>query len=95
MFSALAPVARALTAEEGIRLPFSGDHHLSMETGHTIGSDHRVFAEIELSDEARARVLGSVDAAFSAFAEFMDELSRYAQSLQDKRHSGTMRLAAG
>jgi hypothetical protein len=94
-FSSLAPVARALAVDEGIRLPFCGDHHLTMETGHTIGSDHRLLAEIELDDAARARILGLVDQAFVAFSEFIEELSRHARALQDVRQSGTLRLATG
>jgi hypothetical protein len=95
MFNALAPVARTLAADEGIRLPFCGDHHLAMETGHTIGSDHRLLAEIELDDETRARLVGLVDQAFVAFSAFIEELSRHARGLQDTRQSGTLRLAAG
>lgn len=95
MFSALAPIARTLAADEGIRLPFCGDHHLTMETGHSIGSDHRLLADIELDDDARTRILGLVDQAFVAFSEFIEELSRHAQGLLDIRQSGTLRLATG
>lgn len=74
MFSTLERVSRRMAAEEGRELKFCGTVHLERETGHAIGSDHRLLAEIALDDEKREHILRLVDQAYDAFDAFIDEL---------------------
>lgn len=75
-FSALARLGQQYRLQEGRTLHFCGDVHLSRETGHTMGSEHTLLADIELEPAARLDLLQRVDSAFDAFDAFADELAR-------------------
>lgn len=78
MFSALAPIGRSIRASEGLALTFCSDIHLAHETGHVMNIDHALLAGLKLSEAERSRALELVEAAFDAFDEFAEELSRHA-----------------
>jgi hypothetical protein len=74
MFQHLADIETELEKREGLRLRFCGSHHLDRETGHAMGSDHRVFARIALSEEETAQHVAVVEQAADHFDAFIDTL---------------------
>jgi hypothetical protein len=71
---------RAYERETGARLPYCGEFHFSLESGHAMNSDHAELARIELSDAQRADAMRRCDQVFSWFTAWTDELLRYAQT---------------
>jgi hypothetical protein len=80
LFALTANLAREIEARRGISLRYCGDFHFQLESGHAVGADHRVFAEIELDDATRERGLALVRRVFALFEDWTTELLRYAQA---------------
>lgn len=80
LFDLTAQLANQISAETGVELRYLGDHHFGKETGHAMGSDHKVLVSIELTEAQRAEMLQQVEQIFVWFAEWTDELLAYAKA---------------
>lgn len=80
LFALTAELANQITALTGLEFRYLGDHHLGKETGHAMGSDHKILVGIALSDEQRTEILGMVDQVFAWFEKWTEELLEYAKN---------------
>lgn len=80
LFGLTAELANQITERTGVEFRYLGNFHLGKETGHAMGSDHRILVGIHLSDEEREHILGLVAQVFSWFEKWTDELLAYAKS---------------
>lgn len=80
LFSSILPLAEQLEQELGEQLRYCGSFHFNLESGHAVGADHKVLANISLSEHERARALAMVDEVYSAFEAWTHELLRYAHA---------------
>jgi hypothetical protein len=61
-----------------VELRYLGHFHFALEAGHTGAGDHESLAQIELDAQARRRILESVDEVFTLFADWAEEVLRFA-----------------
>lgn len=80
LFDLTAKLANQITAITGVEFRYLGDHHLGKETGHAMGSDHKILVNIVLDEKERQEMLALVEKVFSSFAEWTEELLRYAKA---------------
>jgi hypothetical protein len=79
LFSTMLNLAKAIETRRGIELRYCGEFHFSLESGHSVGSDHARIAEIPLDPAVRLRCLSLVDEVFALFESWTHELLTYAQ----------------
>ncbi|ESA38717.1 hypothetical protein N836_30840 [Leptolyngbya sp. Heron Island J] len=88
-FSALTRVAKELqvVTEEDYR--YYGKHHLSVETGHAIGTAdiENILDSISLTNEEIEKAFILVDKIFSGFSELLNEYHTYAKTHAPARSS--------
>ncbi|MBD1903623.1 hypothetical protein NDI44_27520 [Trichocoleus sp. DQ-A3] len=82
LFSTMLNLAKTIETRRGIELRYCGEFHFSLESGHSVGSDHSEIAKILLDESTQARCLSLVDEVFALFESWTHELLDYA-----KRHS--------
>jgi len=82
LFTLTAKLAREFEAQTGVELRYCGDFHLQLESGHVMAEEHRALAAIELTAEARAHAMEAVELVFRWFADWSDELLRFARADQ-------------
>jgi hypothetical protein len=80
LFSTMLPLAEAVEREIGRELRYCGTHHFGLESGHTVGADHRALAEAQVDEAQQARYLAMVDTVFEVFEAWTHELLRYAKA---------------
>jgi hypothetical protein len=80
LFSTMLPLAEAIEKEIGQELRYCGAHHFGLESGHTVGADHRILAETLITDEDVPRYRAMVDLVYEVFEEWTHELLRYAKA---------------
>jgi hypothetical protein len=59
-------------------LRYLGHFHFNLEAEHTGAGDHESLAQIELDEETERRTLELVDEVFGLFADWAEEVLRYA-----------------
>lgn len=79
LFALTSKLADRIERDTGVRLPYCGEFHFNLESGHAMNNDHAELARIELSDAQRADAMHRCDQVFSWFTAWADELLRYAQ----------------
>lgn len=84
LFALTARLADQIERETGVRLPYCGEFHFNLESGHAMNSDHAELSQIELSSEERADAMRRCDQVFSWFTAWAEELLRYSQ--RQRRH---------
>jgi hypothetical protein len=72
-------LAKAIETRRGIELRYCGEFHFSLESGHSVGSDHVEMAKIRLDESTQARCLSLVDEVFVLFESWTHELLDYAK----------------
>jgi hypothetical protein len=80
LFSTMLDLAQAIEKRRGIELRYCGAFHFGLESGHSVGSDHKAISEICLDNETMERCLSFVDEVFSLFEDWTHELLRYAKT---------------
>ena len=80
LFQAFIRIARILGERIGNVLHYSGSHHVHLESEPGVGSDHRGRAAMEVDQAAYDRCLCFVDEVFEVFAQWAQELLRFAAS---------------
>lgn len=83
LFREVLAIARVLEGRIGSELRYCGSHHFNLESGHAMGSDHRDLAGIEIDHATYERCLCSVKEVFDVFAQWTEELLRFAKSHTD------------
>jgi hypothetical protein len=78
LFGTMLPLAVSIEQQTGEQLRYCGPFHFNLESGHTVGADHRTLAAVSLSPSERAHCQSMVDEVFSAFEAWTHELLRYA-----------------
>jgi hypothetical protein len=78
LFSSMLPAAEELEQRLGAQLRYCGHFHFDLESGHTVGADHKALVAIDLDPEARERALALVESVFALFEAWSHELLRYA-----------------
>jgi hypothetical protein len=78
LFSNILPLAEQIERELGQPLRYCGSFHFNLESGHAVGADHKVLANLQLSAQDRARGIAMVDEVYAAFEDWTHELLRYA-----------------
>ncbi|UYZ83199.1 hypothetical protein MTZ49_11395 [Entomomonas sp. E2T0] len=74
MFKVLAPLANDVKLKYNKELVFCGNTHLSHETGHTIGSEQRLFDNIAFNTNELELIKQKIDIVFEAFTQFINLL---------------------
>jgi hypothetical protein len=71
-------LAEQVRERTGVELRYLGHFHFNLEAEHTGAGDHESLARIELDDETRRRTLEIVDEVFGLFADWAEEVLRFA-----------------
>ena len=79
-FPLTVQLAGQVQARTGIELRYLGHFHMSLEAEHTGAGDHESLARIELDDETRRRAVEMVEEIFGLFADWAEEVLRFAMS---------------
>jgi len=79
LFSTMLNLAKAIETRRGVELRYCGEFHFSLESGHSVGSDHVEIAGIPLDETTQARCLSLVDEVFRLFESWTHELLDYAK----------------
>jgi hypothetical protein len=79
LFSTMLNLAKAIESRRGIQLRYCGEFHFSLESGHSVGSEHAEIAKIPLDETTQSRCLALVDEVFALFEAWTNELLHYAQ----------------
>ena len=97
LFSAILPLAKEVEQQLGQELRYCGSFHFDLESGHAVGADHKLLANIELSDALLVRHVAMADEVFSAFEGWTHELLRYAKAhpVHQAGKSATWRIGGG
>lgn len=77
-FPLTVQLAERIRERTGIELRYLGHFHSNLEAAHTGAGDHESLAQIELDEETERRALASVDEVFGLFADWAEEVLRYA-----------------
>lgn len=80
LFSLTTELAESIRRETGVHLRYCGAFHFDRETGHTMSGDHALLAQIKLTAVQRQDAFHRVDAVFHLFAQWTQELLRFAQA---------------
>ncbi|HEX8072562.1 MAG TPA: hypothetical protein VF546_21620 [Pyrinomonadaceae bacterium] len=73
-------LADQLQARTGVELRYLGHFHFNLEAEHAGAGDHDALARIELDEETRQKALALVREIFALFADWADEVLRYAEA---------------
>jgi hypothetical protein len=79
LFTAILGIAQTLEERLGTELRYCGLHHFNLESGHAMGSEYHAMAAIEIGQATFERCLLFVDAVFSLFTEWTEELLHFVQ----------------
>ena len=77
-FPLTVELAEQIQERTGVELRYLGHFHSALEAGHTGAGDHESLAQIELDEQTRRKTLASVDEVFALFADWAEEVLRYA-----------------
>ena len=77
-FPLTVQLAEQIRERTGIELRYLGHFHFNLEAGHTGAGDHESLAQIELDEATERRTLELVDEVFALFADWAEEVLRYA-----------------
>ncbi len=80
LFGLMTKLAEQYQAHTGVELRYCGNFHFGLESGHTVGLDHRWMASMELDLPSRERALHLADTTFNLFQRWTEELLAYAQA---------------
>jgi hypothetical protein len=80
LFTTMLPLAETIEREIGQELRYCGPHHFALESGHTVGADHRALVEEMVGEADQERYRAMVDTVFEMFEEWTHELLRYAKA---------------
>ncbi|HEX8129593.1 MAG TPA: hypothetical protein VF527_10875 [Pyrinomonadaceae bacterium] len=72
-------LAEQVEEQTGVELRYLGHFHFNLEAEHTGAGDHESLALIELDDATRQRTLEMVGEVFDLFADWADEVLRFAE----------------
>jgi hypothetical protein len=79
-FAHTLPLAERLQERTGTELRYLGHFHLNLEAEHTGAGDHESLAGIELDEATRQRTLEMVGEIFDLFADWAEEVLRFAET---------------
>ena len=82
LFALTSALAAEVQHDTGVELRYCGDFHFQLESGHAMNNDHAELARIALDPDARADAIQRVEQVFAWFADWTDELLRYALAQQ-------------
>ena len=71
-------LAEQIRVRTGMELRYLGHFHMSLEEEHTGAGDHEALAQIKLDDETRRRSIEMVNEIFALFADWAEEVLRFA-----------------
>jgi hypothetical protein len=74
------PLAERIQERTGTELRYLGHFHFNLEADHTGAGDHESLASIELDEATRQRSLEMVGEIYDLFADWADEVLRFAES---------------
>lgn len=77
-FPLTVQLAEQIQERTGVELRYLGHFHSALEAGHTGAGDHESLAQIELDAETQRRTLEMVDEVFALFADWAEEVLRFA-----------------
>jgi hypothetical protein len=84
-FPLTVQLAEQIQERSGVELRYLGHFHSGLEAAHTGAGDHESLAQIELDEETRRRTLEIVHEVFDLFADWAEEVLRFAVTqLSDK-----------
>lgn len=84
-FPLTVQLAEQIQERTGTELRYLGHFHSALEAGHTGAGDHESLAQIELDELTRRRTLEMVHEVFDLFADWAEEVLRFAiAQLSDK-----------
>lgn len=78
LFKEVLGIARILETRLGTELHYCGLHHFNLESGHTMGADHREMAAIEITEATTERCTRLVEEVFDIFTHWTWELLCFA-----------------
>jgi hypothetical protein len=78
LFKEVLGIARILEARLGTELRYCGQHHFNLESGHTMGADHREMAAIEIAEATNERCIWLIEEVFDIFTHWTWELLCFA-----------------
>ena len=79
LFALTSRLAAEVERETGSELRYCGEFHFQLESGHAMNNDHAELAQIVLDPASRADAHDRVEQVFAWFADWTDELLRYAR----------------
>lgn len=71
-------LAEQIQGRTGVELRYLGHFHFDLEAEHTGAGDHESLARVVLDDDTRRRALAMVEEIFDLFADWADEVLRFA-----------------
>jgi hypothetical protein len=77
-FPLTVQLAEQIRERTGIELRYLGHFHFNLEAEHTGAGDHESLARIELDEETERRALEMVNEVFDLFADWAEEVLRFA-----------------
>jgi hypothetical protein len=77
-FALTVPLTKQIQERSGVELRYLGHFHFALEAGHTGAGDHKSLARIVLDEQTRRRTLAMVDEVFELFADWAEEVLRFA-----------------
>jgi hypothetical protein len=85
-FPLTVQLAEQIQERSGVELRYLGHFHSALEAGHTGAGDHESLAQIELDARTQRKILEMVDEVFGLFADWAEEVLRFAVAqLDDQR----------
>lgn len=84
LFRHTAPLALEYRKRTGKELVFWGDHHLTLENGHTMTSDEEAFAGLRLDKQRRAQVTTAATETFRILDDLGYEMMRLVQDAVER-----------
>lgn len=81
LFELTSRLARTWQKETGTELRYCGEFHFNLESGHAMNNEHAELARISIDEATRKDAIERVDQVFELFAEWIDELLRYARQV--------------
>ncbi|MBE9198777.1 MULTISPECIES: hypothetical protein [unclassified Nodularia (in: cyanobacteria)] len=85
--SLTAQVAKELQEDTKQNYRYFGQHHFCLESSHTVGTDNsqQFVANLQLTEEQRAKAFELVEKVFEVFSESMEEIMAYAKKYPIKQ----------
>jgi Fe-S-cluster formation regulator IscX/YfhJ len=87
LFSLTTQLAVQWQRETGTELRYLGEFHFALESGHAMNNEHAELARITLDEAQRTDARQRVDAVFTHFEAWIDELLAYALAAQPQAAS--------